>query len=137
MRGSWRYGVLLVVAAISTSCGPQTSSISGTVTVDGAPLEKGVISYVAAEGQDPPATAEIAGGKYSVQTTPGKKKVQLSAPRVIGKRKEYNSPDAPEIEISEESLADKYHAQTELTFDAEPGSNSKDWQVESIRGKKP
>jgi hypothetical protein len=59
--------------------------------------------------------------------------VQISAPVVVGTRKEYDDPAAPTVEITQESLPDRYHTATELTFEALPGQNAKDWSVESKR----
>jgi hypothetical protein len=125
----------LLLALTLGGCGQSMATISGKVTVDGAPLEKGTIAYVPAEGTGAPATVEVVNGAYQAQMTPGKKLIQISAPKVIGKRKEYNGPNAPEVEISEESLPEKYNSKSELTFDAKGGANTKDWQVESKNAK--
>jgi hypothetical protein len=55
---------------------------------------------------------------------------------VTGKRKEYVGPDAPLVDLVEESLPAKYHSASELKYEVKSGGNSKDWEVESIRRKK-
>lgn len=130
---------LLVSAGLSAAsllvflsgCGPATASVKGTVTVDGEPLKSGVISFVPADGAGAPATTAISDGAYTLEMAPGKKAVQISAPVVVGQGKAYNAPDAPTFDITEESLPSRYNTQTELIFEAAPGSNSKDWNVES------
>jgi len=122
-----------VLAAIA-GCGSRVGTVSGSVTIDGQPVDQGVISYVPAEASGTPATAQIVGGKYQVSTEVGKKFVQISAPVVVGRRKEYEGPDAPLVEITEERLPPKYNSQTELTFEVQPGANTKDWKLET--GKK-
>jgi hypothetical protein len=111
-------------------------TVAGTITVDGKPLEHGIISYVPADGAGEPITVEVRDGKYELQIVTGDKQVQISAPVVIGKRKESDAPDAPLVDITEESLPDKYHVKTELTFEVQAGANTKDWSVESKKAKR-
>ncbi len=127
----------LSTAALATlcGCGPSAGTVSGNVTLDGRPLEQGIISFSAAEGTAPPVTADIVGGKYSAEMIAGKKHVQLSASKVIGTRKN-DSPGAPPDEILEEQIPPKYNSESQLSLDVKPGSNEKDWAVESIRGKR-
>jgi hypothetical protein len=128
------FAALIAWAGVALSgCGSSLSTVSGNVTLDGKPLEKGAISYVPANAKDSPATAEISGGKYELQVMAGKNAVQISAPVVVGKRKEYEGPDAPLVEITEESVPPKYNSETTLSFDVQPGKNSKDWAIESQR----
>jgi hypothetical protein len=120
----------LVLAA---GCGPALGVVSGTVTIDGQPVSGGIISFVPAEGSGTPATSNIESGKYEVRMIAGKKFVQISAPHVVGKRKEYEGPDAPLVEITEERLPPKYNSQTELTFEVKSGVNKQDWNLSSAK----
>ena len=122
---------LVLTAMGLTGCGPSEGIVSGTVLVDGQPVSGGVISFVPAEGNGTPATSPVEGGKYEVRTATGKKFVQVSAPQVVGKRKEYEGPDAPLVEITEERLPAKYNSQSELTFDVKAGNNQQDWELKS------
>jgi hypothetical protein len=121
------------LVAMVLGCGQALGTVSGTVTVDGQPLAKGVISFVPADGNGAPITAEIKSGSYAVQAVAGRKTVQISAPIVTGQRKEYNAADAPLVDITEESLPPKYNSESELTFDLNRGSQTKDWSVQSMR----
>src|SRR5262249_32639548 len=105
--------------------------------VDGKLLEKGSISFVATEGAAAPVTVPIQAGRYEVQTMPGNKRVQISAPVVVGKRPEHQGPGAPLVEITEESLPEEYNVKTELTFEVKPGSNTKEWRVSSKSARPP
>lgn len=127
--------LLPLAFCLVTGCGPSTGTISGSVTIDGKPLDSGVISFVPAEEGSTPATANIAAGKYQLSTTTGKKIVQISAPIVVGKRKEYEGPDAPLVEITEERLPPKYNSQTELNIEVKAGANTQDFSLTSIRKK--
>lgn len=121
--------VLLALMAPLAGCGQRAATVSGQVTVDDQPLKKGVIVFAPADGNGPPAQATIENGRYEVETLPGNKRVQISAPVVIGKKKEYDAPDAPLVEITGESLPDRYHSNSELTFEVKVGANAKDWPL--------
>jgi hypothetical protein len=121
---------------LGSGCGPGTATIDGEVTVDGKPLEKGVISYTPADGNGAPVTAEVRNGRYEVRTVAGRKVVQISAPIVVGQRKEHKGPGAALIDITEESLPPSCNSKSELTFEATAGANTKNWAVES-KGRKP
>jgi hypothetical protein len=123
--------LIVLFAIVAIGCGPSLSTVSGNVTVDGKPLEKGAISYAPADNQGSPVTANVAGGKYELQVQAGKKFVQISAPVLVGKKKQYEGPDAPYDEFYDESLPPQYNSKTTLTFDVQPGKNAKDWAVES------
>ena len=134
-----RLFVLLVLipaaTVLASGCGsgPETATVSGGVSVDGKPLENGVIAFTGPDGKT--ATAKVANGKYDLRTTLGNNQVQISAPVVTGKRKESSAPDAPLVEITAESLPDRYNAKSGLAFEVKSGANTKDWEVESIKRK--
>ena len=121
---------LCLLAPAGGCGGPATATVGGEVTVGGVLLEKGVISFVPAEGEGAPATANVVNGRYEIRTTPGNKRVQVSAPVVVGKRPEYNGPNAPMVEITAEGLPDRYNAKSELTYEVKPGGNTKNWELE-------
>jgi hypothetical protein len=135
MQMRWLWCVVVAGSALITGCGPATGTVSGSVTIDGQPLDKGVISYVPADNQGVPVTANVVGGQYELTALAGKKFVQISAPIVVGQRKEYEGEGAPLVEITDERLPSKYNSQTELTFEIQSGRNAKDWAVESQKRK--
>jgi len=56
---------------------PVYANVKGTVTFNGKPIEKGLITF-AVEGK-PPATSDIVDGKFSGQAMVGSNKVSISA----------------------------------------------------------
>ncbi|HEY1189128.1 MAG TPA: hypothetical protein VGE74_15850 [Gemmata sp.] len=124
----------LAGAALLVGCGgsgPAPATVSGEVKVNGVAVEKGVISYIPADSTGAPATGDIKNGRYEIATTAGKKRVQISVPVVKDRRKESQAPDAQWVEITAETLPEKYNAKTELTFDVVAGSNTKDWALDT------
>jgi len=132
----WLCGLIVIGSTLLGGCGPATGTVSGSVTIDGKPLDKGVISYVPADNQGVPVTADVVDGKYELTALVGKKFVQISAPVVVGQRKEYDGEGAPLIDITDERLPPKYNSQTELTFELKAGANAKDWNIET-KAKRP
>jgi len=64
-----RCALLVLAASVLNGCGGGPAGlygVSGTVKVDGAPLEKGTISFEAAEGQRASSGAVISGGNFKV-----------------------------------------------------------------------
>lgn len=126
-----------VALFVSSGCGPATATLTGEVTIDGRPIERGFITISPADDiQAPPALAEFTNGKYEIKTVVGKKFVTISAQRVVDRRKQSEAPDSPLIEITEEVLPERYNVKSDLTIELKPGANVKDWALDS-KDKKP
>jgi hypothetical protein len=107
--------------------------VKGDVTLDGQPLKSGVIRFAAADGRTASAEALIADGKYSADMPTGKKQILVSSPKVIGKRKAYETPDSPTVDIVQEVLPEKYNAKSELTLTVTAGSQQKNYDLKSSK----
>jgi hypothetical protein len=85
-------GLLLLPLALAVGCQqgdkPAYANVSGKVTLDGHPIEKGQITF-AAEGR-PPSTMDIVDGKFNGQAMIGSNKISVSA-----KRKSAAAPRLP------------------------------------------
>lgn len=117
----WAGGILMVLLALAGCGGVQEAQVSGTVKVDGEPLEKGVIRFMPPDGKTKPPRVDIIKGHYSVKIPVGTWKVSISAPKVVGKKKLYDTPNSPERDVTKETLPERYNEQTELTVDVKPG----------------
>lgn len=104
--------VLLGLFLTVTGCGPGEATVSGTVTLDGKPLEEGHIAF-----RPSPALAtsqamggSIKDGKYQVKARPGKNLVEITATRVVpGKKDSFGNP------LRESIIPKKYNVQSDLT----------------------
>jgi hypothetical protein len=123
--------VLGCATGLFAGCGSGLATVSGEVSVDGKAVEKGVISYVPADGPGEPATANIENGRYELRTSPGNKRVQISVPVVVDRRKDSPAANAQTIEITRETLPERFNSKTELTFEVKSGSNTKDWPLDT------
>src|SRR5688572_24074536 len=101
----------VVSAAAIVGCSSEAgkATIAGNVTLDGQPLKAGLIRFVPADGQTPTADASITDGKFTAQVPVGEKRVSISAPKVVGTRKFYETADAPTVDIVEELLPARYN----------------------------
>lgn len=71
---------LLIVAVLCAlvGCGSDKATVSGTVTWEGAPLERGFITFVPADVDSTPEGGTIENGKFHVtDIPPGKKTVEI------------------------------------------------------------
>ena len=127
----------LLAPALGCGGGADRAQVSGSVRVDGQPLESGSISFLPAAGtQGPTAGAEIKQGTYSVAAesglAPGKYSVQIKASRKTGRRIKDGFPHPPDdmVDEIEQFLPPKYNTQSELTAELKPGSNKgKDFEL--------
>jgi hypothetical protein len=121
----------LVVAAVSISSGctrapegPKRGKLDGNVTLNGKPVAKGYIRFLAIDPSGTNAAAEIVGGKYSVPDgqgpTKAKYRVQFSVPSDTKKRVPNDDIPGEFMEIAPESLPAKYTTASNITLDYDP-----------------
>ena len=127
---------LILCAAFATqltgcSKPPTPGTVTGTVTLDGQPLKSGTIRFDAADNRTPAADASIVDGKYTAAVPPGDKRVTITSPKVVGKKKMYDTADSPTIDVTEELLPRRYNAQTELTLSVKVGDQEHPFDLKS------
>lgn len=112
--------------------------MSGKVTLDGAPLAKGVISFDPADGSPGavPAGGVIADGSYSIDAasgpTPGKYKVSIRTGVASSPLAENAAPGAPPRPKKGEAepIPKKYNSASELSAEvAASGSTSANFEL--------
>lgn len=123
----------LTLVVLSAGCGPKSdmTTVSGMVMVDGKPAEQGSISFIPVNGMTATTGAVIEEGKYVSQAPLGESKVEIRVPKIVGKKKLYDTPDSPMQEIMEEVLPPKYNEATELRFTGVEGKNEKNWELQT------
>jgi len=123
-------GIGLAVLLLTVGCGgPVVATISGTVTLDGQPLNEGLIRFVPVDGQSATSDAPIKNGRYTAQVPTGERRVEITAPKVVGKKKMYDTPDSPEVDVVEELLPPQYNVQTTLKTTVKKGANQASFPV--------
>ncbi|MDZ7618637.1 MAG: hypothetical protein U1E05_16665 [Patescibacteria group bacterium] len=125
------WGLLLGLAVAAGCSGGGPTSISGEVTLDGKPLEQGVIRMVAVDGKTPSAEAVIHEGRYRLQTVPGPKRIEVQGFRVVGRAHRNDDPSAPLEEITEPIVPAKFNTRSELLQEVSHRSTSYDFHLTS------
>lgn len=134
--GMWRGVVIPVVLVglvmlVAAGCGartPQVHPVAGRVTLDGAALDTGLIRF-APKPPGAPVGAAIAGGAYALKAPAGECRVEITSAKVVGRRKAYDTPDSPLVDVTEEAVPAKFNATSTLVFEVRPGSNSKNFDL--------
>jgi hypothetical protein len=122
----------LIALLLASGCADQNvGTVSGTITVDGAPVKSGSIAFFPVDGKASTSGAEIVAGQYTAKVPPGTVKVEIRVPKVVGQKKLYDTPDSPVKDLMAESLPAKYNDATELTLDVQPGKNRQDFPLTS------
>ena len=130
-----RHAVLSLMAACPlalTGCGGGSpSTVSGTVTLDGTPVETGAVKFVLASGGKP-TSASVSKGKFETKLPPGRYKVALYATKAAGsiKQKSYDGKEFM-LELTEEMIPEQYNSKSELTEEIKAGENTLTFNLQS------
>lgn len=125
---------LLLSVACLTGCGGDSSmaTIEGKVTLDGAPLDNGAISFVPADGETASAGVRIENGAYKATVPIGAKRIEITATKVVGQRAAYaGQADSPQMDITKSIVPDRYNTKSELTLEVKPGVNDGSFDLKS------
>lgn len=126
-----RLSLIVAAGMLSGGCGPQgsESTVSGNVTLDGAPLPDGTISvFPLKDGKA--AGGSIANGEYSLRVEPGEYRVEIS--RMVDTGEEQVDSDYGNESIQKESIPRRYNQATKLRMKVTPdGEKTFDYQLES------
>src|SRR5947208_811579 len=118
---------LAVALAVAAGCGPppppRQGRIHGTVTLDGKPLAKGNVRFIALEASGFNVLAPVKDGAYDVPEgqglVKGKYRVEFSLP---GPGRRTPNPDIPGAWLEEpsETLPARYHRDSQYVLDYDP-----------------
>lgn len=122
------FAACLLFAASGCEGGAALSSVSGTVTLDGAPLPEGDIIFTPADVKFGPEAGKIKDGKYELKSRPGKMKVQITASKIMpGAAKGAMGED-----VATQYIPPRYNDQTILSAEVTAdGPNKFDFPLES------
>jgi hypothetical protein len=128
-RRTGRLAAVLLLGFLSSSfgCGDGKVRVQGTVTFDGKPVERGVISFDPADGRGPNTGGKIASGRFELSglaaATPGKKIVRIRASRPTGRKIESGPPAPPGtlVDELEAYIPAHYNENSTLTAELVPG----------------
>lgn len=85
--------------------------VSGTVTIDGNPIPKGSITFLAADGKAPAGGGVIKEGKYRAKVPPGEKIVLVQGNKLVGQEREFaDKPNSTMRDVYERITPAGYNA---------------------------
>lgn len=110
---------IVVVSLLSAGCGgapegPALYTVTGTVTLDGEPIEEGRIQFREQEGDRRAFSGQIVNGEYSLEAEAGGMDVQIYASRIVPGKFDTSNPDDPQP-VGEMYIPEKYNSRTTLT----------------------
>ena len=116
-----------------TGCGPDDGlvTVTGTITLDGQPVENGSISLMSVDGRGAGGDV-ITDGHYSARTAPGETAVQIYAHKTV--KKQNPTPEEIERNLTEDQvqlLPSVYNRQSKLRIDITPDSHEFDFNLTS------
>ncbi len=90
-----------------------------------------MIRFVPADSKIAPVDAEVVNGKYEARVPAGEVRVEVTAPKVTGKRKMYDTPDSPTVDEITELLPARFNTQSTLKMTVQSGRQEKRFDVQS------
>lgn len=139
MRYAGHLGTLaLLLTLVGCSDGPRRAAVSGTVSVKGTPLERGVINFLPAAGsRGPGAGGPITDGHYSLEDANGAVlgpcRVEIRGFRKTGRKiAPMGNPMDEEIQV----VPIEFNDRSTLVREIKPGENILDFDLPAIGAKK-
>jgi hypothetical protein len=122
--------LLLLLAVVLAAChrGPPMGTLKGKVTLDGQPVDGGLIRFVPADGNSQPEDCVVQGGNYTVTMPVGMKKVEVYWTKGGGKAVDTASQGTEQIV---QLVPPKYNTQTTLTHELVEGEQEQDFALTS------
>jgi hypothetical protein len=109
--------------------GPAVGAVTGAITLDGQPVDGGLIRLEPMDGNSQPADCIVKGGQYSVTMPVGEKKVQIYWTKTSSPGKLDTASQGSEQVVA--LIPARYNDQTTLTYAVEKGQATKDWALTS------
>jgi hypothetical protein len=113
--------LVLLALLIFGGCGdngPTEYGVSGSVTLDGQPIEQGEIQFIPADKQGTLQACPIGNGKFECRVTEGQKRVEITATR------EAPTPAADGLPNFVSYIPAAYNAQSTLTAEVKAGGDN-------------
>ena len=126
-------GLVLLLSLLLGGCSESSTHgiVHGTVTLDDQPLVEGTVRFVPVDGASQTASAMVNDGSFTATVPVGQMRVEFSAPKVVGRRKMYDEPDSPEVDVVAELLPPRYNVRSEFTVDVQTGSQDAPYELSS------
>ena len=126
------WAVLLAAAGVLGCSSDSRVGVTGMVTYLGEPVAVGTITFLPTAQNGIKSGGLIEKGAYKVEPQsgpqPGPHRVEIRWAKPTGKK--FKNEFGEELDVRQEGLPDKYHANSTLTADIKAGANVIDFQLE-------
>jgi hypothetical protein len=121
---SMKFHSFLLCAALITTFGcnkgPKIVEVTGKITVEGVPVDRGSITFVSVDGASPVGGGGIMDGTYIARVQPGNKKILVRGTKLIGQVPSLKGvPDSPPMDQFELVTDVKYSVETQTPLTVE------------------
>lgn len=135
MKNCWRYcfafalGLLLPMCFCGCDAGPELGLVSGTITINGVPVEQATITFTPVDGQSAFARTD-ANGFYELQFSGGKRGTLLGENYISIETGHFGTDERGELVEYPEQLPSKYNSESEIVREVKAGSQVFDFAIE-------
>jgi len=125
-----RVALCLFASLLLAGCdqGPPKGTVKGSVTLDGQPVDGGVITFIPADGNSQPEAVTIAGGQYTVTMPLGEKRVEIYWAPSGGEAADTANQGREQIV---QKIPTKYNSQSTLKHTVVKGEAHQDFPLSS------
>jgi hypothetical protein len=139
IQSGYRCAPVALVLAVAlfglAGCSGGSAAVQGTVTLDGAPVDGGAISFTPSGKPDSASFgAQIVGGKYSITgkaPPPGSYRVDVHWNKPTGKKVPTPGDPGTTMDQTAEAIPPTYNKNSTLKADLKSGSNTVDFDLKS------
>lgn len=124
----WAVGAFVIPLLLVAGCGdkgPLRHKVTGTVSLDGQPVETGQVLFIPADGQGPSDACPIVAGKFEGEVAPGSKRVEITASKQVPPKEPGGMPDSISL------IPPKYNSQSTLTAEIKDGQEPLTFDLEA------
>lgn len=122
IRGLSLLGVVVVLGL--AGCGSDgRSTVEGTVTLNGRPIESGAVAFRPLDGKTATVGCFISAGRFRLQVPVGSMRVEITSMEKAGTAVTLAQGDPVEVELHSEAIPERYNAKSELVIDVKAGIN--------------
>jgi hypothetical protein len=107
--------------------GPAVGTVTGKITVDGQPVDGGLIRMVPVDGNSQPADSVVTAGNYSITMPVGEKRVEIFWAPGGGGKIDTASQGAEKAIV--QRVPAKYNTESTLVYTVEQGQAVKDFAL--------
>lgn len=133
------FALLSVLAVAGCGAESRTAAVSGTVRLDGAPVEEGAIQFIPLE-PGPSAAAVISHGQYKIERARGaaigSNRVELRAFKESDQKvQDPTQPPGAFVRQRVPAFPPEYNTESTLVREIKPGDNQLDFDIDLRQGK--